>query len=204
MATSLVLSFGLVSLLLVITPGADWAYTISAGIRWQSPIPAVMGILSGHLLATIIVAVGVGVWISRFPIVISAITVAGALYLVWLGTGMVRKPASIESNNDVGAQTIHGQYLGGFAVTAMNPKVFLLFLALLPQFIDVQSRWPVSAQMFTLGSVHVVICAVVYSAIAILAMRLLRSRPSASFMVSRVSGVALVIIGIGLIVEQVL
>jgi threonine/homoserine/homoserine lactone efflux protein len=46
--------------LLIMTPGADWAYAISAGINGRRVVPAVMGLMSGHLLATLIVVAGVG------------------------------------------------------------------------------------------------------------------------------------------------
>lgn len=47
-----------VSLLFIVTPGADWAYAISAGLRNRSPIPAVAGMLTGHFGATLVVAAG--------------------------------------------------------------------------------------------------------------------------------------------------
>ena len=60
MTLSVLAAFWAVSFLFIITPGADWAYAISAGMRGRWVTPAVAGLLSGHLLATIIVAAGVG------------------------------------------------------------------------------------------------------------------------------------------------
>ncbi len=74
MEISLIASFWIVSFLLIITPGADWAYAISAGINGRRVVPAVMGLMSGHLLATIIVVAGVGVLIAGHPLALSAIT----------------------------------------------------------------------------------------------------------------------------------
>lgn len=48
MAISVLTAFWAVSLLFVITPGADWAYAISAGMRGRWVMPAVAGMLSGH------------------------------------------------------------------------------------------------------------------------------------------------------------
>ena len=45
MAMSFVAGFWLVSFLLIVTPGADWAYTISAGIHGQRIVPAVAGLI---------------------------------------------------------------------------------------------------------------------------------------------------------------
>ena len=44
------------SFLLVIAPGADWAYAIAAGLRYGRVLPTVGGLLAGHLLATAVVA----------------------------------------------------------------------------------------------------------------------------------------------------
>lgn len=67
MEPSMLAAFWAVSLLFVITPGADWAYAISAGLNGRVVIPAVSGLLSGHLLATLVVAAGVGGLVARYP-----------------------------------------------------------------------------------------------------------------------------------------
>lgn len=60
MSISAFAAFWAVSILFVITPGVDWAYAISAGLRGRVVVPAVGGLLTGHLVATILVAAGVG------------------------------------------------------------------------------------------------------------------------------------------------
>ena len=79
MEMSIVVGFWLVSFLLIMTPGADWAYAISAGINGRRVVPAVMGLMSGHLLATVIVVAGVGVLIAGHPLALSLLTVLGAV-----------------------------------------------------------------------------------------------------------------------------
>jgi threonine/homoserine/homoserine lactone efflux protein len=93
--------------------------------------------------------------------------------------------------------------LKGFGVGGLNPKVFLLFLALLPQFTDPDGRWPVAAQILCLGMVHVASCAVVYTAVGVGGRVVLQARPAAARVVSRVSGAAMVGIGAFLLVEQI-
>ncbi|RLU05792.1 lysine transporter LysE, partial [Pseudomonas prosekii] len=56
MTLSMFVAFWAVSILFVITPGADWAYAISAGLKGRVVMPAVAGLLSGHLIATLVVA----------------------------------------------------------------------------------------------------------------------------------------------------
>ena len=54
----------------------------------------------------------------------------------------------------------------GLGISGLNPKVLLLFLALLPQLTDPEARWPLAAQIMALGLVHVASCALVYTAVA--------------------------------------
>ena len=85
-----VAAFWAVSMLFVLTPGADWAYAISSGLRNRSVVPAISGMLSGHLAATIVVAAGLGLLLTGDPMILGVLTVVGALYIGWLGIGMLR------------------------------------------------------------------------------------------------------------------
>ncbi|PAV68873.1 hypothetical protein WR25_26090 [Diploscapter pachys] len=76
---SVLTAFWAVSLLFVITPGADWAYAISAGMRGRWVVPAVAGMLSGHLLVTLVVAAGVGSLIAGHPLALTLLTLAGCV-----------------------------------------------------------------------------------------------------------------------------
>jgi threonine/homoserine/homoserine lactone efflux protein len=206
MALTTVGAFWAVSVLFVITPGADWAYAISAGLRHASVVPAVTGLLAGHLVATGAVAAGVAALLAGSPVVLTTLIVGGAAYLVWLGvgqlTGPVAAPGAASVASDAGSWV--RQLLTGFGVSGLNPKVFLLFLALLPQFVHPDAGWPVPAQIVALGLVHVASCAVVYTLVGTSARSVLRTRPTAALVVTRVSGVAMVVIGVLLVGEQLL
>ncbi|WP_121254057.1 LysE family translocator [Nocardioides ferulae] len=195
-------AFWAVSFLFVITPGADWAYAMSAGLRYRTVLPAIGGLLAGHLAATVVVAAGVAAILSRSPVLMTALTVSGAAYLVWLGVGVLTAGAAPFVASDATPEVSWArQAVAGFGVSGLNPKVLLLFLALLPQFVDAAASWPVPAQIFTLGLVHMASCAVVYSVVGMGARRLLSARPAAARTVSRLSGVAMMMIG-GLIVAK--
>ncbi|MCL6715090.1 LysE family transporter [Klebsiella sp. T2.Ur] len=182
MEISLIASFWIVSFLLIITPGADWAYAISAGINGRRVVPAVMGLMSGHLLATIIVVAGVGVLIAGHPLALSAITLAGA------------------------AQQSAGSWnawaVKGLCISGLNPKVFLLFLALLPQFTDPHGSWPLALQMSALGAMHLMTCTLIYLLVGYGARAVLAARPQAAKGVSMVSGLIMIAIAIILFYQQ--
>lgn len=134
MTLSIFVAFWAVSILFVITPGADWAYAISAGLKGRMVLPAIGGLLSGHIIATLIVAGGVGTLVARHPLILSVLTVAGAGYLLWLGVNMIAHPSTPHADQVQVSDSWQCWAIKGLCVSGLNPKVFLLFLALLPQF----------------------------------------------------------------------
>jgi threonine/homoserine/homoserine lactone efflux protein len=202
MMVGTVAAFWAVSFLFVITPRADWAYAITAGLRHRTVLPAIGGLLAGHLLATAVVAAGVATLLAGSPLVLTVLTVAGAAYLLWLGAGMLARPTGLRSEVDSLPDSWVRQALKGLGVSGLNPKVLLLFLALLPQFVRPDAPWPVAAQIVALGLVHVASCAVIYTGVGTGARRVLRTRPGVAGAITRVSGVAMVIIGVLLLVER--
>lgn len=204
MGMGLVAAFWGVSALFVITPGADWAYAITSGLRNRSPLPAVLGLLAGHALATLVVAGGVGALVSSVPLVLTGLTLAGSLYLVWLGFGLLRNAAAIPASDDSAAMgSRFAQAAKGLGISGLNPKVFLLFLALLPQFTDPLGSLPIAAQMALLGLIHTANCAVVYLAVGYGAQRVLRTRPAAARIITRISGGLMVAIGLVLLADAI-
>ncbi|GAA3949498.1 LysE family translocator [Gordonia caeni] len=195
-------AFWLVSMMFVLTPGADWAYAIAAGIRGHA-FPAVGGMLGGHLAATGVVATGIATVVAGSATTMTALTVAGACYVGWLGWATFTRPPTPQVGTVDGDHSRLAQLGKGFGVSALNPKVLLLFLALLPQFTSPDSGWPIGGQILLLGSVHVVSCAVIYFAVAGGARRVLQARPGAARVMGRISGVAMLVVAVALIAEQV-
>jgi threonine/homoserine/homoserine lactone efflux protein len=204
MAFGTVAAFWAVSFLFVLTPGADWAYAISAGLRHRTVLPAVGGLLSGHLVTTAVLAAGVGALVAGAPLVLTVLTVAGSANLAWLGIGKLRRPSIPQAGQELASGSWVRQALKGAGISGLNPKLFLLFLALLPQFTDPHADWPIAAQMAVLGLVHVASCAVVYTGVGAGARVVLRTRPAAARTVTRTSGAAMVAIAAFLLVEQLM
>ncbi|SIO89520.1 LysE family translocator [Nocardiopsis sp. JB363] len=200
-----VAAFWTVSVLLILVPGADWAYAIAAGLRDRSVLPAVGGLLTGYVVLTGVVAAGVAALVARTPAVLTGLTVLGALYLVWLGVATLARPSVPGAgSSDEGSGTWVARMVTGTGVSGLNPKALLLFLALLPQFTDPEGGWPMAAQIGTLGLVHTVSCGVVYLGVGVLARQVLGARPAVARVVTRVSGAAMVLIGVGLMAGRLL
>ena len=204
MAGGTVAAFWAVSFLFVVTPGADWAYAIAAGLRHRVVLPAVGGLLAGHLAATAVVAAGVGALLAQAPLLLSVLTALGAVYLAWLGISMLARPALPQAGVDETPRSWLRQAAKGAGISGLNPKVFLLFLALLPQFTDPNAAWPLALQIVVLGLVHVTSCAVVYTGVGTGARRVLRARPAAALAVTRCSGAAMIVIGVMLLGEKLI
>ena len=195
-------TFWTVSFLFVITSGADWAYAISAGIRGKVVLPAVSGMLFGHFLATVVVALGVGAIVAKSPILMTTITLLGAGYLLWLGTNLVRSPSRPSEASIAEMNSSKSWAVKGFFVSGLNPKVLLLFLALLPQFTDPGSSWALPIQLVLLGLIHIFSSAIIYSLVGYCSQAVLQTRPSAALIVSRISGFLMIIIALLLIIGQ--
>jgi threonine/homoserine/homoserine lactone efflux protein len=199
-----VIAFWGVSFLLVLTPGADWAYMIDAGLRGRSVGPPVSGLLIGYLVLTAVVAAGVAALVAGTPVALTMLTAVGACYLVWLGlAGLARPAGPVAAGGDFESRSWWRQTAKGAGISTLNPKGLLLFLALLPQFTDATANVPLAGQIIVLGIVHTTSCAVVYTGVGVGARVVLAARPAWARIVSRCSGVAMLAIGVGLLVEQV-
>ena len=203
MDAALMAQFWLVAVLLALTPGADWAYAISAGLRARSVVPAVAGMVTGYALVVTLVAVGAGALVTQYPAALTVLTLAGSVYLLHLGitTLVARTEAPSASDEPLGTGPL-SQFLRGAGISGINPKGLLLLLALLPQFTSGGGAWSSTTQMFALGSLHVANCAVIYLVVALLAKRILRSRPRISAAVVKVAGILMTLIGASILVEQ--
>jgi threonine/homoserine/homoserine lactone efflux protein len=197
-------TFWVVSFLLAMVPGADWAYAISAGLKHRSIAPAMAGVSGGYLLHTVVAAAGVAAIVAGSSSALSVLSVVGAAYLLWLGVRALTGPAPVLATTDDGAVASSpvGEAARGFGVSALNPKVLLTFLALLPQFVETEGSWPVGLQILALGTLHNATCVAVCSVVGTGARTVLRARPTAATVVTRASGLMMMGIGLVLVGEQ--
>ena len=206
MNPQLFLAFVGVAVALACTPGVDWAYSISAGLKERSFVPAVAGLCGGYVVHTALLAAGLAAVITGMPGLLGWLTVAGAAYLLWLGVSTVRswRDASFGGQRaTMPAQDNQFRvFLQGMGTSGINPKGLLFFVALVPQFVSPDAALSVPLQSGLLGLTFVVLVAVIYSAVALLARKLLHSRPGAARRVTLASGVIMVALGLVLLAEQ--
>lgn len=196
--------------LMVLVPGPDWAYLIAAGMGERAIVPSLAGILLGYLVTVAAVAIGVGAAVAAMPWLLVGLTFSAAGYLAYLGVQVLRKPsvvapAGAAAGTAVDAPAVRPwrRVLQGAGVSGLNPKGLLVLVVLLPQFTDPSGVWPLPVQLAVLGLIFVGSCALIYSAVGFGAHTLLRRRPGAMRLVSRLSGAAMIVLAIVLVVEQV-
>ncbi|MFE6039264.1 LysE family translocator [Streptomyces sp. NPDC056452] len=202
MDTTTLATFLAVDLLLVFTPGADWAYAIAAGLRERSVVPAVAGLIAGYAGYTLLAVAGLVVIVASSASLLTALTVLGAAYLMWLGWNVLKRPTGLSAPTETLDSSRRRVVLKGAGISGLNPKALLLYFSLFPQFIDPASGWPVAAQTGLFGTLHMALCAVVYLAVGVLARTLLKTRPSAARAVTRASGAMMIVIGGFLLAER--
>jgi threonine/homoserine/homoserine lactone efflux protein len=210
MALSSIAAFWAVAALLIVVPGADWAYVIGTVLAGRSVVLAVSGLALGYAGMTIIVAAGVGALVARTPASLVALTVAGGCYLVWLGSRTLIRPAGhgtatgVPAGRPAAARGDRATLVKGIGVSGLNPKGLLVFLALLPQFVSPRESWPLAAQLGILGLVFTLSCAVFYLSMGSFIRRILSASPAVARVITRVSGAAMIVIGALLLAERLL
>ena len=193
MNPELFMAFVLVAAALACTPGVDWAYSIAAGLRQRSFVPAVAGLCGGSVL-------------TGAPGVLGWITLAGAAYLMWLGVSTLRswRAASFTADGGSGGGTGLRTFLQGMGTSGINPKGLLFYVALVPQFVSADASLPVPVQSGLLGMTFVLLAGLVYTAVALLSRTLLQTRPGAARTVTLASGIIMVVLALVLLAEQLL
>jgi threonine/homoserine/homoserine lactone efflux protein len=204
MAASSIAAFWVVAFLLIIVPGPDWAFSISASLRGGSVMAAVGGLAIGYATLTVVVAAGVGALVARNPAFLTALALAGGLYLIWHGARTFARPTALGDAGRAQAGGNRALLVRGIGVSGLNPKGLLVFLALLPQFASPHGSWPLAAQLSVLGLVFTLTCAVFYLGLGSSARKILQTRPTAAAAITRFSGAAMCVIGALLLAERFL
>lgn len=165
------LAFGLVSLGMVLTPGPNMVYLVSRAIC-QGRLAGLIslgGVALGFVFYMCCAAFGITALLLAVPYAYDALRLAGAAYLLWLAWQAVkpggRSPFQVKNLPVDGPRKL---FVMGFVTNLLNPKIAMLYLSLLPQFID-PAIGSVLEQSLILGAVQIVVSVTVNSLIALAA-----------------------------------
>jgi threonine/homoserine/homoserine lactone efflux protein len=165
------LAFALVCLGMVLTPGPNMIYLISRSLS-QGPKAGLIslgGVALGFVFYVLAAAFGITALLLAVPFAYDALRFAGALYLLWLAWQSVRpggrSPFQVRDLPKDGPRKLLAM---GLMTNLLNPKVAVLYLSLLPQFIS-PGKGHVLSQLLVLGVTQVSISLTVNAMIAVMA-----------------------------------
>lgn len=181
--TSSLLAFALVSLGMVLTPGPNMLYLVSRSITQgrTAGIISLGGVALGFVVYMLSAAFGITALLLAVPFAYDALRLAGAAYLLTLAWQAVkpggRSPFQVKK---LAVDSPRKLFVMGFVTNLLNPKIAMLYLALLPQFID-PTAGSVLTQSVALGAIQIAISVSVNALIAMAAGTIalfLATRPS--------------------------
>ena len=165
------LGFALVSLGMVLTPGPNMIYLISRSITQGSMAGMISlgGVALGFVFYMLCAAFGITALLFAVPYAYDALRLGGAAYLLWLAWQALkpggRSPFQVKQLKVDGPRKLFAM---GFLTNLLNPKIAMLYLALLPQFID-PNVGSILTQSLALGATQIVISVSVNALIALAA-----------------------------------
>ena len=166
------LAFALVALGMVLTPGPNMIYLLSRAILQgrAAGFISLAGVLVGFVFYMLAAALGLTALLIAVPFAYEALQWAGAAYLLWLAWSAVKPGArsALEPRRDLAHDGPGKLFLMGLLTNLLNPKIAVLYLSLLPQFIE-PARGDVLLQGVTLGLTQIVISGTVNGMIVLTA-----------------------------------
>ena len=163
-----IIAFVTASVVLSLVPGPDniFVMTNSALKGWKVGFYITIGLCTGLIGHTILVAIGVSVIFQTSLLAFNGLKIIGACYLVYLGwLSLQSKELKIGSTASENANRSY--FVTGVIMNLTNPKVALFFLVFLPQFVN-PINGSVTIQIFQLGFLFILSALCVFSSIAFL------------------------------------
>lgn len=201
------LTFLVVSALVIVTPGPDTALTIRNALRGgrRDGVRTAAGVAAGQALWTLAASAGLTALLVASEPAFMALKFAGAAYLVYLGVHALRDAWSAEERAPAVRERARGRgapLRQGFVSNLANPKMAVFFSSLLPQFAPGES--PSFVSLAVLGLVFCAMTLAWLSAYAYAVARAggLLSRPRVRRTVEGVTGLALVALGVRVALER--
>jgi len=161
------------SILLTLSPGPDIIYVLVQSISngKKAGIITTLGLVSGIIIHTTLVAFGISAIIKASPILFTIIKILGALYLFYLAYKVFKSDSSIaigENNPPRRSRNLFGQ---GFIMNVLNPKVTIFFLAFFPGFLW-EPEGNTIYQFYILGFLFILQALLIFGSVALLAGRI--------------------------------
>ena len=137
--TGALIGIALVSLGLVLTPGPNMIYLVSRSITQgrRSGLISLSGVFLGFAVYLTATCLGLTAVFAYVPAAYTGLKLAGAAYLLWLAWNAVKPGgASAFQPRELPVEGSGRLFAMGLVTCLLNPKIAILYLSLLPQFVD--------------------------------------------------------------------
>ncbi len=173
MSSEILISFAFATATLAISPGPDNVFVLTQSIvnGKKYELATVLGLMTGCIIHTTLVAFGISELINQQENLFFSIKLLGAGYLLYLAYQVYKSDAKILLSTDNLIYTKKSTvklFQKGFLMNVLNPKVTIFFLAFFPQFLFSKTLSTV-IQFYILGGIFIAISFFIFSAIALLA-----------------------------------
>ncbi|MFC5721720.1 LysE family translocator [Streptomyces gamaensis] len=182
MGTGAVLGVGAVSLGMVLTPGPNMMYLVSRSITQgrRAGLISLTGVALGFLAYLTAANLGLSALFLAVPWLYMTVKLAGAAYLAWLAWKALKPGGtSVFTPQQLSPDSPRRLFTMGLMTNLLNPKIAVMYLSLIPQFVD-PAAGHVLLQGFALGGVQIAVSLAVNCAIVLAAGSIalfLRRRP---------------------------
>jgi leucine efflux protein len=171
-------TFILGTLFIVVLPGPNSLYVLSVASRHGivAAYHGACGIFVGDTLLMLLAATGAASALDANPALFTTLRYAGAIYLVWLGIGLLRTartqwrargaPAVAAASPQIGIPPASAYFRTALLISLLNPKAILFFVSFFIQFVSPTAPHPALA--FLILGVIVQFFSVLYLSVLIL------------------------------------
>ena len=145
------------AILIILAPGPTVLFVIARAISWgkASAVASVLGNNVGAFLISLLIAFGLGPILQHSTIAFLSVQIAGGLYLIYLGWQAIKHSeihAGDMKNVSGDRPSLFKSARDGFFVGVLNPKVWVFFAAILPQFVD-RKAGNITSQLILMGAI---------------------------------------------------
>ncbi|AKA34130.1 LysE family translocator [Flagellimonas lutaonensis] len=171
MNLEILVAFVMASAALAISPGPDNIFVLAQSVSYgrKYGLATVVGLVSGCLVHTTLLAFGVSAIINKSDMLFWIIKLFGAAYLLYLAYKVFKSGGSIDvAESSVSPKGLKDLFVTGFTMNVLNPKVTIFFLAFFPGFLFSETLGTVW-QFYILGLLFMAVTFFIFGGIAVLA-----------------------------------
>lgn len=142
-------TFVLGTIFIVLLPGPNSLYVMSTASRvgWRQAALGAGGVFAGDSVLMLLAVLGAASLLNSSPATLQAMQLIGALYLVYLGSGLLRQAwqlwsGSVTQGEDAPKPNRHHPFIQALTISLLNPKAILFFVSFFVQFVSPDAPSP--------------------------------------------------------------